>query len=574
MLDVARPTFLILDLMWYNESIMEEVLEQKNKKAILLGNEAVVRGTLEAGVQFATTYPGTPASEIGDTFYKIRNSKGPQPSHLTEIRNKFYFEYGTNEKVALEAAIGANFSGLKTMVSMKHFGVNVAADALLPLFYTGAPNSMVLVVGDDPGCFSSAQSEQNSRGYAYLAHAPMLEPADPQECKDFTKYAFEISEKYKIPVIIRLTTRVAHQRMPVKLDKIKFLKPKARFPKEKADQFNTMPPATISQHRQLLEKIKIIQKEEAGKSQINKVFHKNKKDDLLIISSGAAFLHTIEAQKFLGLEIPTLKLGWFYPLPEEKIKKLLSKFKKVLVIEELEPYLEKEIKILAKNKQIKIFGKEYLPTAGELRPEYIIEALKNFYPQAVRKIKFLSSSTKIPKRFPGFCQGCPYWLLFSAVKEVAPKNTVFGGDIGCYMMSYFPPYKMQDYLSCMGSGIGIGHGIKKSLNISKNNQKVIAFIGDSTFFHAGIPALINCVENKSNPLIIILDNRITAMTGHQPRPGLKNHPNIEDIVAGIGVKHLKVINPLNQRELKRTIKNFLSKDEVSVIISRRPCIFA
>jgi len=550
---------------------MQEVLEKANKKVVLLGNEAVVRGALESGIQFVSTYPGTPASEIGDTFYRIFNSQFSISKK--KIKDFVHFEYGTNEKVALEAAIGANFSGLKTMVSMKHFGLNVAADALMPLFYTGVPNGMVIVVADDPGCFSSAQSEQNSRGYAYLAHTPMLEPADPQEAKDFTKYAFKLSEKYKIPVIVRLTTRVAHQRMPVKLNQLKFKRPSARFPKEKSGQFNTMPPGTTKQHRKLIEKIEKIKENESEKSSLNKIFNSKTKSDLAIITSGVAFLHTIEAQKFLGLKIPTFKIGWFNPLPKKRLKNFIKKYKKILIIEELDPYLEKEIKIISKNQNNKIYGKDYLPEAGELRPEYIISALKEFYPKNKIKLEIPQENKIVDKRFPGFCQGCPYWFLFSAVKKVAPKNTVFGGDIGCYMMAYFPPYKMQDYLSCMGSGLGIGHGIKKSLNISKNKQKVIAFIGDSTFFHAGIPALINCVENKSNPLIIIMDNRITAMTGHQPRPGLKNRPNIEEIVAACGVKNIKVINPINQTKLKQTIKKFLNSKEVSVIISRRPCIF-
>ena len=551
---------------------MEEVLEQRNKKVILLGNEAIVRGALESGVQFAATYPGTPASEIGDTFFRIFNSQFSISKK--KIRDNFHFEYGTNEKVALESAIGANFSGLKTMVSMKHFGLNVAADSFMPLFYIGVSNGMVIVIGDDPGCFSSAQSEQNSRAYAYLAHAPMIEPSSPQECKDFTKYAFKMSKKYKIPITIRITTRVAHQRMPVKLEKLKFSQLKADFPKDKPNQFTTMPPYTIFQHKELLNKIKFIQKNEVEKSEFNKLFNENKKSDLAIITSGITFLHAMEAQEFLNLKIPTFKLGWFYPLPEEKIKKLLSKFKKVLVIEELEPYLEKEIKILSPNKNVQIFGKKYFSTAGEIRPEHIVETLKKFYPKANIRANFPTKKIDVPKRLPGFCKGCPYWFLFNAVKQSAPKNTVFGGDIGCYMMAYFPPFELQDYLSCMGSGIGIGHGIKKSLNISKNKQKVIAFIGDSTFFHAGIPALINCIENKSNPLIIIMDNRTTAMTGQQPRPGLKNRPNIEEIVAGCGVKHLKIIDPINQAELKQTIKEFLKKKEVSVIISRRPCKFA
>lgn len=433
---------------------------------------------------------------------------------------------------------------------------------------------MVLIAGDDPSCFSSAQSEQGSRGYAYISHAPMLEPADAQEAKDFVKYAFEISKQYEIPVIIRITTRLAHQRMPIKLAGLKFSKPQAHFPKQKSEQFITVPPKTILQHKNLLEKIHNIQKQKAEKSEFNKIFNQGQAGNLAIITSGVAFLHAMEAQQFLGLNIPTLKLGWFHPLPEQKIKRFLSKFKKILVIEELEPYLEKEIKILAKGKNVEVVGKKYFSEVGEIKPEDIVEALNKLFPKDKKKLNYPQQKIKVTKRFPRFCPGCPYWLLFNAVKQTAPKNTVFGGDIGCYMMAYFPPFKMQDYLSCMGSGLGIGQGIKQSLNLSKNKQKVITFIGDSTFFHAGIPALVNCVENKSNPLIIVMDNRVTAMTGQQPRPGLGKKPNIEEIVAACGVKNLKVINPENQKELKQTIKNFLDKNEVSVIISRRPCIFA
>jgi len=536
---------------------MEEILSKKTgKKIILLGNEAIVRGALEAGVQFVSTYPGTPASEIGDTFYKL----------FKQQKTNFYFEFSTNEKVALEAGVGASFSGLKTLVAMKYFGLNVCSDSLMPFLYTGSKGPTVIVVADDPSCHSSAQSEQNSRFYSHLAHIPTLEPSDPQECKDFLKLGFELSEKFKIPVLIRTTTRVAHQRAPVKLSTLsRNVLVKGKFVKD-PKKFVTMPPRVLEQKKELFEKIRKIKKF-SERSKINKI----NRDPISInqvgiITSGVSYLYVKEALREFNLSLPILKLGFFYPLAEEKIKNFIKKLKKVLVVEELEPLLEREIQRFAKdvNPKLQIFGKNVLPEVGEIRPEYVFEAVARLTGKKV-KIKKLKLP-EFPRRLPSLCPGCPYWLVFSAVKKVAPKNTIFGGDIGCYMLAGFPPHNIQDYLSCMGSSIGIGHGIKKAAG-----QKLIAFIGDSTFFHAGIPALINCLVNKSNPLIIVMDNQTTAMTGHQPHPG--RVIKIEDVVKACGVKNLKVIDPIKIRELEETIKKFLEKREVSVIVARRRCIF-
>ncbi|MDP2864113.1 MAG: thiamine pyrophosphate-dependent enzyme [bacterium] len=552
---------------------MEEILLQKpGKKIILLGNEAIVRGALESGVQFVSTYPGTPASEIGDTFSRIQNSE-------FKIQN-LYFEYSTNEKVALEAAIGASFSEVKTLVAMKNFGLNIALDSLLPFLYTGAKGPTVIVGADDPSCHSSAQSEENSRAFAFLAHIPILEPSDPQECKDFTKLAFKISEKFKIPVIVRTTTRVAHQRSPVSLsvfdtDKLS----RGKFVKE-PERFVTMPPRVLEMKKELLEKIEKI-KQFSEKSKLNASLSVSDTDrqKIGVITSGVSYLYVREALRELNLNLPVLKLGFFYPLPEEKIKDFIKKLKKVLIVEELEPYLEKEVRALAKdvNPKLQILGKSHLSQVGELRPEDVILALAKITGRRYEIVKSLPF--KKNKHLPRFCIGkggsCPYWKLFAAVKKAAPKNTIFGGDIGCYMMAALPPHNLYDYLSCMGSSIGIAHGIKKN-----TQQKVIAFIGDSTFFHAGIPALINTVFNKSNPLIIILDNRTTAMTGHQPHPGIgktgmgeeTSEIKIEDILAALKIKHWKVIDPeTNFEEMVKTIGEFLTKKEVSVIVARKIC---
>ncbi|MDD3735355.1 MAG: thiamine pyrophosphate-dependent enzyme [Candidatus Pacebacteria bacterium] len=540
-----------------------DLLKTKNQKSLLLGNEAIIRGALESGVQFVSTYPGTPASEIGNIFYRIAQKQG------------VYFEFSTNEKVAMEAAAGASFSGLRSLVAMKNFGLNVASDFLYPLLYTGVPKGMVIVVADDPSCWSSAQSEDNSRWHDLKAKIPTLEPSTPQECKDFVKIAFELSEKFKTPVMIRETTRVAHQSAPVILGNIpKKSKKEALFVKN-PDMYSTMAPRVFKMKKELLDKIKNIEKI-VEKSPLNFVKNQNSKSKKIgAIASGVSYLYLLEALENLNIKIPILKLGFFYPLPEKKIKNFIKNLDQVLIIEELEPFLEKEIERLAKdvNPKLKINGKNLLPEIGELKPEYIILALSKIlkvkpdfdYQNHLKKVQEIN----LPKRNPQLCPGCPYHIVFSTIKKLSSKNTVIGGEIGCYMLATYPPYEIQDYLYCMGSDISIAHGIKKA---TKNKQKVIAFIGDSSFFHAGIPALVNTVYNNSNPLIIILNNSTTAMTGHQPYPGDVGI-NIENVVRACGVKNVKTLDQTNIKEFEDTVKDFLEKDEVSVIIATKPCIF-
>jgi indolepyruvate ferredoxin oxidoreductase, alpha subunit len=532
-------------------------------KKILIGNEAIVKAALASGVSFVSGYPGCPAAEIGDEFGKIAKVNG------------VYAEWSTNEKVALEAAIGASFSGLKSLVNMKSFGINVCSDSLLPLAYTGTKAGMVIVVGDDPSCWSSAQTEQNSRAYAYLSHILVLEPSDPQECYDFTKLGFEISEKFNIPVILRTTTRVAHQRSPVNFEETAAKEfPKGNFVKNH-HQFSTMPPRVMEMKKELLEKVNKI-KQFAEKSKAN-LATGNAKSKIGVIVSGISYLHTMEALEVLDLDLPVLKLGFFYPLPSDKIKVFIKGLKKVLIVEELDGYLEKELNALAKdtNPKLEIFGKRgapwALPEIGELDSEKVCIALakvtgKKF---TAHKVKALN----LPKRTARLCEGCPYWYVFPVLKRIAP-DAIFAGDIGCNMIAGLAPHDMQDTLFCMGAGIGISHGIRKS-----TNQKVISIMGDGTFFHSGIAGLINAVYNKSNPLMIVLDNRITAMTGHQPNPGMgktamgdnTEELKIEEIAKACGVKNIKVLDPINMKDLENTVKEFLEKDEISLIICKRIC---
>lgn len=555
---------------------MDELLTTKPGKAILLGNNAIVRGAIESGVNFVSTFPGTPASEIGDTFSALAKS-GPQ---------SFYFEYSTNEKTAMEAATGAAFFGQKSLVAMKHFGLNVASDALLPVVYTGVEGAMVVVVADDPGCWSSAQTEQDTRYFARMAHIPMLEPSDPQECKDFTKIAFEISRKFKIPVMLRTTTRVSHQQAIVSLSEVK--KTKTLTANIKRGRFSTMPPNVLRMKKELSLKLKKME-EVSEKSGINIIENFNKKSnaEFGIITVGISYLYAMDALGELGINAPVLKLGFTNPLPKKLISDFISGFKKVLVVEELEPFLEEQVKALAKdvNPDLKIFGSE-LPKIGELKPEYIKEAIAKVCGKKLdfdfKKQQQKFNKLDLIKRFPNLCPGCPYWLVFSGIKKAVQadsrqgaKDVVFGGDIGCYMLSGCPPHNIQDWLISMGSSIGISHGVRKA-----TNKKVISIIGDSTFFHAGVPALINTVFNKSNPLIIILENSTTGMTGHQPHPGVGKTGageetaslSLENMVRACGVKNLRAVDPANQDLFINTIKEFLKNKEVSVIIARRPCI--
>jgi indolepyruvate ferredoxin oxidoreductase alpha subunit len=461
------------------------------KKEILLGNDAIIQGALAAGVDFVSGYPGCPSAEIGDDFAKIAKENGVHPvrketldgsenniiekASQSELSNGVYVEWSTNEKTALEAAIGASFSGLKVLVNMKSFGINVCSDALLPLAYTGTKGPMVIFVGDDPSCHSSAQSEQDSRGYAYLAKIPVLEPSSPQECHDLTKLGFEISEKFNLPVILRVTTRVAHQRAIVEFLEMQVKERREGKFEKNPHQYLTMPPRVLEMKGELLAKIEKI-KTFAEKTKINNVLGKQGK--VGVIASGASYYYVMEALEELGLNLPVLKLGFFYPLPEKMITNFLKGKTKVLVAEETDPYIEKEIVRIAKdtNSKVKIFGKDVLPETGELNPELLCVVLAKIIGKKYKK--FTVKKIELPKRTARLCEGCPYWYILPTIKRIAPEGTIFGGDIGCNMIGAIPPHSMYDYMFCMGSSIGISHGIKKA----SPSQKVISFMGDENFF--------------------------------------------------------------------------------------------
>ena len=494
------------------------------KKKLLSGNEAIARGAYEAGVKVACSYPGTPATEINENLAKYK---------------EIYTEWSVNEKVALEIAFGACYAGRRAIVSMKHVGLNVAADPLFTISYTGVNSGLVVVTADDPGIFSS-QNEQDNRNYAKFAKIPMLEPSDSQEAKDFTKLAFEISEKFDVPVLIRVTTRIAHSKSIVGLEERK------EFEKElKKDikKYVMIPSHAKPRHAFVEERLK---KLEGLSNKINKIEIGNR--EIGIITGGVCYQYSKEAMPNASF----LKLNMSYPLPKNLIKDFSEKVKKIYVVEELDPFIEEQVKAMG----IECTGKEKFPVCGELNPDMVESILKNK--------EYSIIEDKLPKRLPRWCKGCSYHQLFTALKELDVNNLNIMGDIGCYTLAALEPYKALDVQLNMGLSIGAMFGVEKAGN--EKNQKNIAVIGDSTFVHSGITALIDIFNNKSSGTVIILDNKGTAMTGMQPYPQV----DFEKLAQAIGINDMIKIN--SKSNLKNIIKKEVEKKELSLIIYEEPCL--
>jgi len=544
---------------------MDRILDAAaGSKILLLGNEAIARAALEAGVAVATTYPGTPASEIGDALARVAKDAG------------MYFEYSINEMVATEIAIGAAASGVRALVSMKHVGLNVASDALMTFAYTGTRGGFVLVTADDPSCHSS-QNEQDNRYYALLAGIPLLEPSSPQECYEMTKEAFEISERLELPVIVRTTTRVSHVRGPVTVGKIVQGPEKREFVKD-PDRFVTVPAVARARHLVLLERL--VQAEKLSEeSHLNSVHKAGGGGKLGIVTSSAAFNYVMDAANDLRFSADVLKLGFSHPLPTSKIVEFLKRHEKVAIVEELEPILETSVRAIAQQNAVraKIIGKSngIFPRAYEFDQAIVASGLvKAFGPSGNIAESAATELEDLPVRPPVLCAGCPHSATYFAVNKATGRKAIFASDIGCYTLGVSPPYSTADLLLCMGSSVGTAGGLAKM-----NDKPVIAFIGDSTFFHAGIPGLINAVHNGHRFLLMVLDNKTTAMTGHQPHPASDRGPScceitavpIEDVVRGCGVKWLRVVDPYDIKTTTETIKEALKQDGVTVIIARREC---
>lgn len=510
---------------------------------LMLGNQAVARGLYEAGVSVISSYPGTPSTEITEF-----SSKYPE--------DEMYCEWAPNEKVACEVAIGASIAGARSFCAMKHVGLNVAADPLFTASYTGVNGGMVLAVADDPGMHSS-QNEQDSRHYAIGAKVPMLEPSDSQECKDYAKLAYEISEKFDTPVILRLTTRVSHSQSAVTTaDRIPHDIPEYK----KNIAKNVMVPANAIKKHVVVEQRTLDLIEYAETSGINTV--EMNSDEIGVITSGICYQYAKEA---LGDKASYLKLGMVNPLPVKLIKDFAAKVKTLYVIEELDDVIETH----CRKNGIDVKGKELFTLQGE------------YFQSKVRQVvlgendEWQTLDAEIPVRPPVLCAGCPHRGVFYILKKL---GVMVSGDIGCYTLGAAAPLSAIDTTVCMGASISGLHGFNKGRK-GEYEGKAVAVIGDSTFMHSGITSLVDIAYNRSNSTVIVLDNSITGMTGHQNNPAngknIYGDPasavNLEALAHAIGINSVTIVDPGDLAETERVIKEELAKAEPSLIIARKPC---
>lgn len=546
---------------------MHKLLSEKTDEAVLLlGNEAIARGAVEAGVGFATTYPGTPSSELSLNLFQI--------SRETDL----YFEYSTNEKVALEVAAAAANSGVRTMCMMKHVGLNVAADPLVTLAYIGVTAGLVILTADDPAMFSS-QNEQDNRYYGKLAGLPVLEPSSVEEAKEMTRAAFELSEALGEPVLLRTTTRINHSSAFVTLKDMKKPVPTGTFIPNPMG-YVTVPAVSRKLHVKLLDNLK----KAAQLSDVSAFNFITGEGDLGVICNGVSYLYARDAVRDLGLEdqVKILRIGFSNPMPATKIKDFIKDCRKVLVIEEGEPFMEEAVKALAQEagQTLSIQGKadDLFSRLSEFDPAMVRTNMARFF--GLDGSPAVSVDTNglpdIPQRPPNLCSGCSHRATFYEIKKAAKgMDAMFPSDIGCYTLGFLPPLSMGDFVLCMGASVSSACGFSKA-----TNKKVVAFIGDSTFFHSGITGLVNAVFNNHNFTLVILDNGITAMTGHQPNPGVDmdqmNFPgytpiSIEKLVRSLGVGHVTLIKPFKVKKSIEAIREALDFKGVSVIISQEPC---
>ena len=511
-------------------------------KELMLGNAAVARGAYEAGVTVVSSYPGTPSTEITENIVKY---------------DEIYAEWAPNEKVAGEVAIGASIAGARSMSCMKHVGLNVMADPVFTVSYIGVNGGLVFCVADDPGMHSS-QNEQDSRHYAKASKILMLEPADSQECKDFTKLAYELSEKFDTPAFLRLSTRVSHSQSLVELNDRVNVELKD-YEKDIAKNV-MMPGNAIKKHVVVEERTRKLV-EYAETAEINKTEMNGSK--IGVITAGISYMYAHEA---LGDKVNYLKLGMVYPMPEKLIKDFCAKCDEVYVIEELDPFIEEHCKSLGVN----VVGKEKFTLLGEYTPAMIKKAVLG-----EDAADFDTVDETIPVRPPVMCPGCPHRGTFYVLKKL---GLGVSGDIGCYTLGAVAPLASVDTTICMGASVSAAHGMAKARG-AEFNKKLVSVIGDSTFMHSGITGLVDIVYNKGNNTVIILDNSITGMTGHQNNPTTgytirgeeTKQVNLITLCKGIGIEHVVVADPFDLKEFERVVKEETEREEPSVIIAQRPC---
>ena len=526
-------------------------------KEILSGNEAFARGAFEAGVRVASAYPGTPSTEILENVVKYREIDA---------------SWAPNEKVALEVAIGASFGGGRALACMKHVGVNVAADPLFTLSYTGVGGGLALIVADDPEMHSS-QDEQDSRNYARFAKVPMLEPADSQECLDFTRLAFELSEQFDTPVMVRSCTRISHGKSIVRPGEPVSGLPEPKLVKNPAKL--VMLPGNARVRHPLVEERTVRLAEYGDTAAINSI--ELRSGEIGIICAGVTWQYVREALP----EASTLKLGMVWPLPEKLIREFAARVRRLFVVEELDPFIEEQVKAMG----ITVIGKEIISRCGELSPGRIREAFARIGivgaipgAGAIHELplpKLPQQTMPLPPRPPNMCPGCPHRGLFYELNRLKAYVT---GDIGCYTLGFMPPLNAMDTCVCMGASISNASGIVRVLP-PEEQRRVVAVIGDSTFLHTGINSLMEMAWNRSPATVVILDNRITAMTGRQENPAsgftlnseAAPEVNIPELCRTLGIRHVQVLDPYDLEATCTALQEEMNRPEPSVIITNRPC---
>jgi indolepyruvate ferredoxin oxidoreductase alpha subunit len=517
-------------------------------KVLLSGNEAIARGAYESGVVFASAYPGTPSTEILENIVKY---------------DEIYAEWAPNEKVALDGAIGAAYAGKRAMAAMKHVGLNVAAEALFYSSYTGFDGGLVIISADDPAMHSS-QNEQDNRYYAKFAKVPMLEPTDSQEAKGFVELAFQISEKFDTPVILRVTTRICHSSSVVELGERKAGKDEKKPFTRSPAKYTMIPGFARRRHPVMVQRLKDLA-EYAETFPYNKVEWGDR--SLGAVANGVSYQYAREVFPNASF----LRLGMSWPLPQKLIRDFASQVEKVVVVEELEPFLEEHLKMMGI--QV-VAGKDVFPIIDEFHQGIVRDgAYKAGLIDKTLEAQKVDAG-ELPPRPPVLCAGCPHRPVYYMLKKY---GLVVDSDIGCYALAVLPPIATTDTLGCMGASIGVAHGINKA----GVEERAVATIGDSTLWHAGMPPLLNVVYNKSNTVTLILDNLTTAMTGHQQHPStghtLKGEEtaraDFEALAKAFGYEEVRTVDPLNLMELEEGLKASLDSNEPAVLITRSPCIF-
>lgn len=515
-------------------------------KNLMTGNEAVARGLYEAGVAFASAYPGTPSTEILENVAE-------------KYKDSIACEWAPNEKVAFEAAVGASFVGGRSFAAMKHVGLNVAADPLLTFAYTGVNGGMCFVSADDPGLHSS-QNEQDNRFYARMGKIIMLEPSDSQEAKDMAVMGYELSERFDSPVMLRMTTRVCHSKSLVEFGEVQEQR-KKEYVKNRA-KYDPVPAMAKGMHT-------AVEKRWQKLKEYTEVCPLNREewhtDEVGIVSAGAAYQY---AREVFGDNASYFKCGMTSPMPLESIKKFAAKVKKLYVVEELEPYMED----LMRAAGIECVGKALIPIEGELNPDIVRKSLTGEVTPTIEYDKSV-----VPGRPPMLCAGCPHVGLFYELGKI--KDVIAIGDIGCYALSGNPPLNAKDFALCMGSGFSMAHGAAKIMEKFGDTKKIVGVVGDSTFFHTGMNSMLDAVYNHSNVTLIVVDNRITGMTGHQENPGSgytitgeHAYPaDIEGVARAFGMTDIHKVSPMDLEATRKALKDAIAFDGPSLVIARYPC---